>query len=85
MIYSTTTVPAKPEEETPLTRGQAWAGLVPKARDARLSLPPGLCTRCDVVEDGEPSRAVHLSPDLWRLDGSPYNGSALGLIPADSP
>jgi len=22
-----------------------------KARDARLFLPPGLCTRCDVVEE----------------------------------
>jgi hypothetical protein len=53
MIYSTATVPVNPEGEAPLTREQAWAGLVRKARDARLFLPPGLCTRCDVVEEGE--------------------------------
>ena len=51
MIYSTATVPVNPEGETPLTRDQAWAGLELKARDARLFLPPGLCTRCDVVEE----------------------------------
>ena len=51
MIYSTATVPVNPEGETPLTRAQAWAGLELKARDARLFLPPGLCTRCDVVEE----------------------------------
>ena len=51
MIYSTATVPVNPEGETPLTRAQAWAGLERKARDARLFLPPGLCTRCDVVEE----------------------------------
>lgn len=51
MIYSTATVPVNPAGEVPLTRAQAWAGLVRKARDARLFLPPGLCTRCDVVED----------------------------------
>ena len=51
MIYSTATVPVNPEGETPLTRTQAWKGLVLKARDARLFLPPGLCTRCDVVEE----------------------------------
>jgi hypothetical protein len=49
MIYSTATVPVNPEGETPLTRAQAWEGLVLKARDARLFLPPGLCTRCEVV------------------------------------
>jgi hypothetical protein len=27
------------------------AGFELKARDARLFLPPGLCTRCDVVEE----------------------------------
>ncbi len=53
MIYSTATVPVNPEGTTPLTRAQAWAGLVSKARDARLFLPPGLCTRCDVVEESE--------------------------------
>lgn len=56
MIYSTATVPVNPAGETPLTRSQAWAGLVLKARDARLFLPPNLCTRCEVVED----RPTHL-------------------------
>ena len=51
MIYSTATVPVNPEDTTPLTRAQAWAGLVLKARDARLFLPPNLCTRCEVVEE----------------------------------
>lgn len=51
MIYSTATVPVNPQGETPLTRAQAWAGLVRKARDARLFLPPGLCTRSDVVQE----------------------------------
>jgi len=51
MIYSTATVPVNPEDEPRLTRAQAWAGLELKARDARLFLPPGLCTRCDVVEE----------------------------------
>ncbi|XXX79023.1 SRPBCC family protein [Sorangium sp. So ce134] len=51
MIYSTATVPVNPQGETELTRAQAWEGLVLKARDARLFLPPGLCTRCDVVEE----------------------------------
>jgi hypothetical protein len=51
MIYSTATVPVNPAGETTLTRAQAWKGLVLKARDARLFLPEGLCTRCDVVEE----------------------------------
>jgi len=51
MIYSTATVPVNPGSETPLTRSQVWRGLVLKARDARLFLPPNLCTRCEVVED----------------------------------
>ena len=51
MIYSTATVQVNPEGETKLSRAQAWAGLELKARDARLFLPPGLCTRCDVVEE----------------------------------
>jgi hypothetical protein len=50
MIYSTATVAVNPHGETVLTREQAWKGLESKARDARLFLPPGLCTRCDVVE-----------------------------------
>ena len=51
MIYSTATVPVNPEGETSLTREQVWKGLELKARDARLFLPPGLCTRCDVTEE----------------------------------
>ncbi|TGD98300.1 AtaL-like protein [Methylobacterium nonmethylotrophicum] len=56
MIFSSATVPVNPEGETPLTRAQVWAGLVLKARDARLFLPPNLCTRCAVIEE----RATHL-------------------------
>jgi hypothetical protein len=59
MIYSTATVPVNPAGATPLTRAQAWAGLVRKARDARLFLPPGLCTRCDVIEES----ATHIVRD----------------------
>ena len=51
MIYSTTTVPVNPQGEAPLTREQVWRGLELKARDARLFLPPGLCTKCDVTEE----------------------------------
>lgn len=51
MIYSTATVPVNPTGEIPLTRAQVWKGLERKARDARLFLPPGLCTRCDVTEE----------------------------------
>jgi hypothetical protein len=51
MIYSTATVPVNPEGATPLTRAQVWNGLVLKARDARLFLPPNLCTRCEIVEE----------------------------------
>jgi hypothetical protein len=51
MIYSTATVPVNPEGEPRLTRAQVWQGLELKARDARLFLPTGLCTRCDVVEE----------------------------------
>jgi len=51
MIYSTATVAVNPEGELALSREQAWAGLVLKARDARLFLPPGLCTRCEVVQE----------------------------------
>ena len=59
MIHSTATVPVNPEGQARLTRAQAWAGLVLKARDARLFLPPGLCTRCDIVHEG----ATHLVRD----------------------
>jgi hypothetical protein len=51
MIYSTATVPVNPQGETPLSRAQVWRGLVLKARDARLFLPPNLCTHCEVVEE----------------------------------
>ncbi|MGI9377343.1 MAG: AtaL-like protein [Tsuneonella suprasediminis] len=51
MIYSTATVPVNPKGEKPLTRDQVWRGLERKARDARLFLPPGVCTRCDVTEE----------------------------------
>ena len=53
MVYSTATVHVNPPGETPLTRAQVWAGLVLKARDARLFLPPGLCTYCEVVEESQ--------------------------------
>ena len=53
MIYSTATAPVNPNGETKVTRAQVWAGLELKARDARLFLPPGLCTRCDVVEESD--------------------------------
>jgi len=51
MIYATATVPVNPHGEIPLTRAQAWTGLVRKARDARLFLPPNICTHCEVVEE----------------------------------
>jgi len=51
MIYSTAMVPVNPKGETKLTREQLWKGLELKARDARQFLPPGLCTRCEVVEE----------------------------------
>jgi hypothetical protein len=51
MIYSTAVVPVNPEGEPRLTRAQAWKGLELKARDARLFLVPGLCTRCEVIEE----------------------------------
>src|SRR3954469_24398457 len=56
MIYSTATVPVNPQGEARLTREQVWKGLDLKARDARLFLPPGLCTRCDISEES----ATHL-------------------------
>lgn len=51
MIYSIATVPVNPAGETRLTRAQLWAGLVQKGRDARLFLPPGVCTRCEILEE----------------------------------
>lgn len=64
MIYSTATVPVNPAGETPLTREQVWKGLERKARDARLFLPPGLCTRCDVTEES----ATHFVRDATIAD-----------------
>jgi len=60
MIYSTATVAVNPAGEAPLTREQAWKGLVRKARDARQFLPPNLCTRCEVVEEGSTHRTREL-------------------------
>jgi hypothetical protein len=51
MIYATATVSVNPHGELALTRSQVWSGLVLKARDARLFLPPNLCTHCEVVEE----------------------------------
>lgn len=51
MIYSTATVPVNAPGQPPLTRAQAWEGLVQKARDARLFFPPGECTRSEIVEE----------------------------------
>lgn len=51
MIYASATVPINLPGEAVLTRSHVWAGLELKARDARLFLPPGVCTRCDVVEE----------------------------------
>lgn len=53
MVYSTATVPVNSGGEPKLTREQVWSGLVLKARDARLFLPAGICTRCDVVTEGD--------------------------------
>ena len=53
MIFSTATVSVNPSGERKLTRDQVWAGLVLKARDARLFLPPGACTKCEVVAEGK--------------------------------
>ncbi|MBD3836793.1 AtaL-like protein [Brevundimonas sp.] len=51
MIHATATVPVNPAGEIVLIRAQVWAGLELKARDARLFLPDGLCTRCEVIEE----------------------------------
>jgi len=53
MIFSTATVPVNPSGERSLTRDQVWAGLGREARDARLFLPPGACTTCEVVAEGQ--------------------------------
>ena len=51
MIYSTATLPVNAPGQTPLTRSQAWEGLVQKARDARLFFPPDECTRSEIIEE----------------------------------
>src|SRR5439155_18852046 len=51
VIFSTAAVPVNPSGERTLTREQVWAGLVLKARDARLFLPPEACTKCEVVAE----------------------------------
>lgn len=56
MMYAIATVAVNPPGAPALTRAQVWAGLVLKARDARQFLPPGLCSRCEVLEDS----ATHL-------------------------
>lgn len=51
MIYSTATLPVNAPGQLPLTRAQVWAGLVQKARDARLFFPPNECTSSVIVEE----------------------------------
>jgi hypothetical protein len=70
MIFSTATVPVNPSGERTLTRDQVWAGLVLKARDARLFLPPGACTKCEVVAEGKDfivREAVILGDELTEI------------------
>jgi hypothetical protein len=70
MIFSTATVPVNPSGERKLTRDQVWAGLVLKARDARLFLPPGACTKCEVVAEGKDfivREAVILGDELTEI------------------
>ncbi len=63
MIYSTATLPVNAPGQTPLTRAQAWEGLVQKARDAQRFFPPGECTRCEIVEES----ATHLVREVTIL------------------
>ena len=70
MIFSTATVPVNPSGERKLTREQVWAGLVLKARDARLFLPPGACTKCEVVAEGKDfivRKAVILKDEITEI------------------
>jgi hypothetical protein len=70
MIYSTATLPVNAPGQTPLTRSQAWEGLVQKARDARLFFPPDECTRSEIVGES-PSHLVReatiLGSDLTEI------------------
>jgi len=64
MIFSTATVPVNPSGERKLTREQVWAGLVLKARDARLFLPPGACTKCEaVIMNDELTEIITFAPN----------------------
>lgn len=63
MIYSTATLPVNAPGQTPLTRAQAWEGLVQKARDAKLFFPPNECTYCEIVEESA-SHAVRAATIL---------------------
>jgi hypothetical protein len=70
VIFSTATVPVNPRGERKLTRDQVWAGLVLKARDARRFLPPGACTKCEVVAEGKDflvREAVILGDELTEI------------------
>lgn len=70
MIYSTATLPVNAPGQTLLTRAQAWAGLVQKARDARLFFPPNECTRCEIVEESNTHlvrEATILGDDLTEI------------------
>ncbi len=51
MIHASATVPVNAPGEAPLSRAQAWAGLVRETRDARLFFAPDECTRCEIVEE----------------------------------
>lgn len=53
MIYSTATVPVNLPGEPVLSHDQVWQGLVLKARDARLFLPAGACSACEVTVEGD--------------------------------
>ncbi|MYM30212.1 DUF1857 family protein [Duganella sp. CY15W] len=87
MIYATATVPVNPEGETPLTRAQVWDGLVLKARDARQFLPPGLCTRCDVVEQSATHivRVATIAGDDLREIISFEEGTKVSFFQASGP
>ena len=53
MIYSTATVPVNGANLVSLTGEQVWQALILKARDARLFLPSGFCTKCEVIFEGQ--------------------------------
>ncbi|MBV7535282.1 DUF1857 family protein [Duganella sp. sic0402] len=87
MIYASATVPVNPAGEIPLTRAQVWHGLVMKARDARLFLPPGLCTRCEVIHDGDTHivREATIAGDDLREIISFEAGSKVSFFQAGGP